>query len=105
MRKNKIKTIDIRAKEWFDRINGNSYFSAIVTVNYQLPSEQSIKILFQYGYDDHYIQSACEHLIKKGLINTDEYIPLWRYCQENNIILRKSIQRGCKKRDIINFVN
>ena len=28
-----IKTIDINAKEWYDKINGNSYFAGYVVVN------------------------------------------------------------------------
>ena len=27
MKLNELKTIDLTAKEWFDKVNGNSYFS------------------------------------------------------------------------------
>ena len=39
-----IKTIDINAKEWRDKINGNSYFSAIITINYGLENEEKIEM-------------------------------------------------------------
>ena len=42
-----IKTIDIDCKEWFDRINGNSYFAGTVTVNFQMEDEQTFNIPFQ----------------------------------------------------------
>jgi hypothetical protein len=36
-----INTIDIQAKEWFDRINGNSYFSGQVTLDYGQETEKT----------------------------------------------------------------
>ena len=29
-----IKTIDVNCLEWFDKINGNSYFAGEIIVNY-----------------------------------------------------------------------
>ena len=55
---NNIKTIDIQAKEWFDRLNGNSYFSAIATINFGMEDEKAVKLPFQYGYESHYIDMA-----------------------------------------------
>ena len=49
---NTIKTIDIQAKEWFDKVNGNSYFAALVTVNFGMSDEKTIKVPYQYGYGD-----------------------------------------------------
>ena len=42
----KIKTLDITAKEWFDKVNGNSYFSAQVTVNFGMEGQQVINCSF-----------------------------------------------------------
>ena len=42
----KIKTIDIQAKEWFDKVNGNSYFSANVTINYGHENQKNIRLWF-----------------------------------------------------------
>lgn len=36
----KIKTIDITAKEWFDRVNGNSYHSVRTVINYGMKDER-----------------------------------------------------------------
>ena len=98
----KIKTIDITAKEWFDRVNGNSYFSAIVTLNYGMKNSKSIALPFQYGYDDHYKTVALEEMQKQKLI-TKTNNPLWRFCGENNIILRCYKQENCKKREVVLF--
>jgi len=93
-----MKTLDINAKEWFDKVNGNSYFSADVTVDLGIDTEKNFVIPFQYGYGEHY-RDAAFSLIKKELnIKTDDC--LWRYCRDNNIILRSSKQENCLKRDL-----
>jgi hypothetical protein len=58
------KMIIIRGKEWFDKINGNSYFSAQVEYNGVIHY-----IPFQYGYGDAYIYEA---LNKIGFENIRE---------------------------------
>jgi hypothetical protein len=42
----KIKTIDITALEWFDKVNGNSYFSATVTLNFGMKDQKILPCLF-----------------------------------------------------------
>lgn len=99
-----VKTIDINAKEWFDKVNGNSYFSALVTVNYGMENEQTIKLPFQYGYGEHYVDIAARFLSNAGLIPVT-YEVLWRYCSENNIVLRKSKHENCLKRDLMHLIS
>ena len=99
----KIKTIDVDAKEWYDKVNGNSYCSVIVTVNYRLKGEQTFKVPFQYGYGEFYIQAAGELLVKEKIVNMDKRTALWRYCEENNIILRTSKQENCLKREVVAY--
>lgn len=102
--KAKIRTIDVNAKEWFDRVNGNSYFAGSVTINFGLPSAVTINMPFQYGYGDQYRYEAFETLVKKGFIkDAEEREVHWRYCERKNIIFRASIQTGCKKRDLMYF--
>jgi hypothetical protein len=97
-----MKTIDINAKEWFDKTYGNSYFSAIVTIDYGMESEQQIKLPFQYGYGDYYKEAGFEELQKLGIVS-DPNIQLWKYCNDNNIILRCNIKRNCLKKEVINY--
>ncbi len=101
----KIKTIDINAKEWFDKVNGNSYFSANITLNYGTKSQKDYKLPFQYGYGSHYIDMANQYLIKEGLIEgkrheNGSYPALWHYCKDNKIILRTSKEENCLKREL-----
>ena len=41
------QTIDINAKEWFDKVNGNSYFCGTITINYGMKTEQTFLMPFQ----------------------------------------------------------
>jgi len=95
-----MKTLNIQAKEWFDKANGNSYFSAEVTVDFGTNTEKNFFVPFQYGYGDHYIDMAKELLEKNDIIKVKEREQLWNYCQENDIILRTSKQENCLKRDL-----
>ena len=49
-----MKTLDINAREWFDKVNGNSYFSAQIVVDYDLPTYKKYFLPFQYGYGDSF---------------------------------------------------
>jgi len=101
--KSKIKTIDIQAKEWFDKVNGNSYFSATICINYGLKSQTYLELPFQYGYGDHYVDQAFESIkknINKSILKTLDTMQLWRFCNEHNIILRTSKQENCLKREL-----
>ncbi len=100
----KVKTIDINARTWFDKVNGNSYFSAIVVIDFSMPTVQEFTLPFQYGYGSQYIDEAKQLLIDKGLITNNGIAGLYSYCKDNNIILRTNNQTGCLKRDVINFV-
>ena len=92
----KILTLDINAKEWFDKINGNSYFSAEIVVNYGMNDSQTIKLPFQYGYGDHYQYMAIEELQKQGLTDKKYLYDL----RDNGIIVRTNMQRNCRKKDL-----
>lgn len=96
-----IKTIDINAKEWFDKVNGNSYFAAVVTINFGMADEKQIKVPFEYGYGEHYKDVSFNILCKEFGINTD--LGYWQYCRDNGIILRANKQAKCKKSELKNI--
>lgn len=98
-----INTVDIIGKEWFDKINGNSYFSAQIIIDYKMPSEKTIKIPLQYGYGDNYIYEASRVLTEHNYISMDYGQALWKYCEDNNIILRTTKYENCLKRDVSAF--
>jgi hypothetical protein len=89
-----IKNISVIAKEWFDKVNGNSYFSARIQVN-----NETIYLPFQYGYDWHYIQQAGEVLRGANYILGDNY-DIRRYCRDENINASFQKIENCLKRDV-----
>ena len=96
----KIKTIDINAKEWFDKIYGNSYFAGTITLNYGMKDEETFLMPFQYGYGSSYEQEAKAVLTEFNKIDSKWSQPLSMYCRENKIIYRSSIIENCRKRDL-----
>lgn len=98
----KIKTIDIQAKEWRDKVNGNSYFSACIILNYGMADEKEFRIPFQYGYGNFYEQATLSLLIEKGILGKEEFGNLWQV-KGKGIILRSYKERGCLQRDVINY--
>jgi len=96
------KTIDINAKEWFDKINGNSYFSGTITLNYGMNNEETFLMPFQYGYGSSYECEAQKTLNQFNKISTNfiEYQSLYSYCKDNNIIYRSNIKRNSLKREL-----
>lgn len=102
MKKTDIKTIDLTACEWFDRVNGNSYFTARLILNYELANEKVVLIPFQYGYGEFYNQAGYEALLKETGIKTDCYT-LHEFCRSNGIILRTFKFTG-RKKDCLNFI-
>lgn len=97
--KTQVKTIDIQAKEWFDKVNGNSYFAGVITVNYGMSDQPIYEMPFQYGYDDQYIHEALTILKDNNVINTTSKMEL----RDKGIIINASIQTGCKKSDLKNI--
>lgn len=95
----KVKTIDIEAREWWDRVNGNSYFDCSITVNHSMKSEENFYLPMQYGYGDQYETEAKFTLMQHGVIEKTMY-GIAQYCRENNIILRRRKIENCKKSDL-----
>jgi hypothetical protein len=92
-----MKTLDINAKEWFDKVNGNSYFSAQIVIDYDLPTYKKYFLPFQYGYGDSFQWQSLKHLQEIGEIaNNIAYLGQLR---DNGVIIRTS-KRNALKRDL-----
>jgi len=97
-----MKTLDIKAKEWFDKVNGNSYFAAIITVDYALPTEKQFKLPFQYGYGNQFEYESTKELQRQNVLPTPLGDHLGSYCKDNGIILRMSKDKALK-RELVNI--
>lgn len=103
---NKVFTIDIFCKEWFDKVNGNSYHAGEVTVNFGMDSQQNINIPFTYGYDSMYLESAYKKLQEAGLLpKFAEYQHRRDYINSNGIKVSGYITRDCKKAELMAYNN
>ena len=96
-----MKTLDITAKEWFDKVNGNSYFSAEITTDYGTEKEQTYLIPFTYGYGAQYETEAKAVLTEANRISANYGQSLSKYCQDNNIKYNTNKITGCKKKELL----
>jgi hypothetical protein len=104
MKTKEIKTIDLQAKEWRHKSVGNSYFSAIITLNFGMANEKKINIPFQYGYESQYEYESLHQLQCENLAPV-KYSSLTAFCRDYNIELRTSKKENCLKSEVKNFVN
>ena len=100
---NKVESITILAKTWFDKTYGNSYFTATVYVN----NDRAFDIPFTYGYGSMYEQVAFEQLVEKGYLKPLDnksscygWYPPSLHCRENGIKLISEIVTVARKKDL-----
>lgn len=90
-----IKTVDLTTLEWFDKVNGNTYFCSRIVVNYGMTDQSVFIDPFQYGYGSS-SEFTCMDILKnhyKGLPDC-----IWRL-KEYGIIIRIS-RRYTLKREL-----
>lgn len=97
-----MKTLDITAREWFDKVNGNSYFSAEITTDYGTSEQKTYFLPFQYGYGNQYETEAKAILTEFNRISASYGQNLRQYCQDNSIKYNANKITNCKKRDLKN---
>jgi hypothetical protein len=82
MTENKAKierSLFIEGREWFDKVNGNSYFSARIWVD----GGQVAILPFQYGYGDQFIYEAQKKLLELGYLPQEgKNAGLWTIAEE-----------------------
>jgi hypothetical protein len=96
-----INKININCKEWFDKLNGNSYFAGTIQIN----DKETFLIPFNYGYGSQYEQEAKAILTQFNKISCNYTQNLNRYCKENNIELISNIKENCKERELKEIEN
>jgi len=93
--------ITIQTKEWFDRINGNSYFSADVFLGMDL----IMKLPFQYGYSG--ARQEVENRLAKHFDSCAERWEVRDLLRKNGIEISetktKSLKRYLSKEDFEDF--
>lgn len=90
-----IKTVDIQTKEWFDKVNGNSYFASVITLNFGLDNKVELKNGFQYGYGSFHEYEAWRTIFKHIGLDYNKFT--WSVISDNNIIVRTSKNKALKR--------
>lgn len=89
-----------QAARWFDKINGNTYHSVRITNN---ETGEVLKCQFQYGYGEHYRQTALEEMLRCGWIDA-KYSDrnLFNYEREHNYNINWIVTDGLKRDCVAN---
>jgi len=90
------RSLFIEGREWFDKVNGNSYFSARIWVD----GGQVAILPFQYGYGDQYLYEAQNKLIELGYLPQEsKNQSLYTVARETGIDLY-AVKSNTKKADM-----
>ena len=95
-----VKTdfINIQAKEYHDKPNGNSYFSAVI--DYKIGDKKGVlKIPFRYGYEKQFIHSSMKLLKEAGIITSEDR----RELEQNNIELITEIEKNQSEKTVRSY--
>ena len=96
-----MKKLNINCKEWFDKINGNSYFAGTIEID----DKETFLIPFSYGYGTYYEQEAKAILTEFNKISLNYSLSLYSYCKENNIEFKSNLKENCLKRELKEIEN
>jgi len=100
--------LEISIKEWFDKINGNSYFSSRVYYD----DELILVLPFQYGYGEHGIGQSFKKIMGDNLIRgakswqkrqNSNFIRYPNFCDDKKIKLITHKTENCLKRDVMSW--
>jgi len=102
MKARKIK-FTVIAKRWFDKVNGNTYHS-VRCIRHK--DGAVVAGPFQYGYDEHYRQTALDVMAKA------KWLPVkyrsqgdqFRYERENNYPILWEVSDGLKRDCVTNGI-
>jgi len=98
----KLVSVDVRALEWFDKVNGNSYFAGKILINAGLESEAELNMPFQYGYGDQYKQEVMQVLFDNNYLPSKmgSTYDFAQYCKKNGVATTYRKTENCKKSDL-----
>ncbi len=101
-----IKSIDVDAVEWFDKVMGQSYHSSKITVEYHGGDKHIVHSAFEYGYGKQYEEAAFKELEDNDILWRDIHAngvqrPLWMRCQDDKIAYDHRIRSVFTKKECV----
>jgi hypothetical protein len=86
------KSLFIEGRLWFDKVNGNTYFSNRVWVDGKIAFTMGLN----YGYEEAYLHAAIAELHARGYFTTEHAPNTWQIRDEMKIDLYKAAIYGKK---------
>lgn len=93
-----VNKVEFLGRNWFDRVNGNTYFSAIALHN----GNEIARIDFDYGYGDQWLYEITKLVIVNQLQRGEKQQP-WQFIdqlEENGIAVFTNCEKVSRKRDL-----
>jgi hypothetical protein len=93
-----IKKLELRGKRWFERTNGNTYYSAVAIYN----GQEIARIDYAYGYGDQWLFDLCRLIVVDAIAIGD--MKPWQFIdfleQENGIAVFTAVENVKRKKDL-----
>jgi len=93
-----IKTINIDTLTWFDKNNGVTYFSSLITTDINTGKGKQYRLPFQSGYGSHDYYEALRLLADKGVVRS--YNSAFKRNRKGTLTIHNT-QRPALKREVI----
>lgn len=87
-------SIEIIGRRWFQKSMGNTYHTVQILLNGELLAESEMN----YGYGDHYLQTAMDLIAAHTDLKPTWPLTVW--ARENGVDLRISVQDVSRRRDL-----
>ena len=96
-----IRAITIHAKQWRDKVSGNSYWSSRVTMTSSNFKTHTIALELQYGYGNQYLTNSIQILRELRYIEDRTQQCLEGiYSNGRRVYWNEFIEVGCTKADV-----
>ena len=86
------KSLFVEGRLWFDKVNGNTYFSNRVWVDGKIAFTTGLN----YGYEEAYLHDAIRELQTRGYLPNDRALNTWEIRDEMKLDLYRSATYGKK---------
>ena len=93
-----VNKVEFLGRKWFDKVNGNTYFSAISLHN----RKEIARIDFEYGYGDYWLYEITKRAIVDQYQCGENQQP-WQFINQlesNGIAVFTNCEKVTRKRDL-----
>lgn len=95
-----IEAISIKGVRWFSKTHGKTYHKAYVSALIRGVWQELCQSEQTYGYDDHYIVTACQVLMDAGLIQAESEYGLSNYSIRKELNIETHTQDVKRQKDM-----